>query len=128
MKKQNEHSLQSSCVKWFKYKYPSLKYLLFAVPNGAFLHGNKMQRIRRWNYLKAEGATKGVSDLILLVARGEFNGLCIEMKTKASHSKQSKEQLEFEKAVIKQGYAYIVPTSFDEFVTVIQSYLKDGTF
>ena len=92
------------------------------------LYGNHLQRVKQWNYLKSEGAVKGVSDLILLVARGEFNGLCIEMKTNKKSSKQSKEQKQFEAAVIEQGYAYVVPRSFDEFCSVVNGYLTNGNF
>jgi hypothetical protein len=128
MAKQSEHQLQVQCVKWFRLKYPKLKMLLFSVPNGAMLYGNRMQRVKQWNYLKSEGATKGVSDLVLLVSSGEFSGLCIEMKTNAKHSKQSKEQKQFEAAVINQGFAYVVPRSFDEFRQVVTGYLETGTF
>lgn len=124
----SEHDLQTSCVKWFRLKYPKYRLLLFAVPNGAMLHGNRLQRVKQWNYLKSEGAVKGVSDLILLVAKGEFNGLCIEMKTNKKSSKQSKEQKDFEAAVINQGYAYVVPRSFEEFVSVVTQYLSNGDF
>ena len=126
--KQSEHQLQVQCVKWFRLRYRKLSMLLFAVPNGVMLAGNKMQRIRQWNYLKSEGATKGVSDLILLVASGEFSGMCIEMKTTAKHSKQTKEQKEFEEQVISQGFAYVVPKTFEEFKNVIESYFENGTF
>lgn len=126
--KQSEHQLQVSCVKWFRYAYPKLSMLLFAVPNGAMLNGTKLQRIKQWNKLKAEGATKGVSDLILLVGSGDFHGLCIEMKTTANHSKQSKEQKLFEKAVISQGFGYVVPRTFTEFKEVVTNYLEHGIY
>lgn len=102
--------------------------LLFSVPNGAVLAGNKMQRIRQWNKLKSEGVTKGVSDLILLVSSGELSGLCIEMKTTAKHSKQSKEQKQFEEQVINQGFGYAMPRTFDEFRNVIENYLENGVY
>ena len=124
----NESQLQKSCVKWFRYRFPKLKFLLFAVPNGAMLAGTQLQRVKQWNKLKAEGATKGVSDLILLVPRGNFHGLCIEMKTTKKHSKQSPEQKDFERAVIAQNYAYVVPRTFDEFSKVVESYLKTGEY
>lgn len=123
-----EHQLQVQCVQWFYLAYPKLKLLLNSVPNGAVLAGNKMQRIKQWNRLKSEGATKGVSDLILLVSSGDLNGLCIEMKTTKKHSKQSKEQKQFETAVIGQGFGYVMPRTFDEFRNVIQSYLENGTY
>ena len=125
---QSEHQLQKQCVKWFKLQYPKMKMLLFAVPNGAVLAGNDLQRIKQWNRLKAEGATKGVSDLILLVSSGDYSGLCIEMKTIANHSKQTKEQKEFEMAVIPQGFGYVVPKTFDEFRKVVGDYLEKGEY
>lgn len=126
--KQSEHDLQVQCVKWFRLQYPKLAINLFAVPNGAVLAGNKMQRIKQWNKLKAEGVTKGVSDLILLVGSGDFNGLCIEMKTTANHSKQTKEQKQFEKMVVEQGFGYVVPRTFTEFKNVVTNYLENGIY
>jgi hypothetical protein len=96
--------------------------------NGAVLAGNKLQRIKQWNKLKAEGATKGVADLILLVSSGDYRGLCIEMKTTAKHSKQSEEQKAFEEAVIAQGYGYAIPKTFEEFRSVIMNYLEKGEY
>ena len=32
--KNDEHRIQSACVRWFRLKYPKLKNVLFAVPNG----------------------------------------------------------------------------------------------
>jgi len=124
--KNEEHRLQAQCVKYFRLRYPRLKMLLFAVPNGAFLNGTQLQRIKQWNKLQAEGVVKGVSDLLLLVSRGKTNGLCIEMKTTAKHSKQSKEQKAFQDAVTVQNYHYLIIRSFDEFKTIIDSYIEKG--
>lgn len=33
--KHPESDLQANCIKWFRYQYPALKLLLFAVPNGS---------------------------------------------------------------------------------------------
>lgn len=126
VKVSSEHILQSQCVRWFRLSYPKFKYLLFSVPNGAMLHGNKLQRVKHWRKLQSEGATKGVSDLILLLPKGVYHGLCIEMKTKASHSRQTPEQKEFQSNVCAVGYAYVIPTGFDEFKTIVDSYIKNG--
>ena len=120
-----EHQLQVQCVKYFRLAYPRLKMLLFAVPNGSFLAGTQLQRIKQWNRLKSEGAVKGVSDLILLVAKKGHNGLCIEMKTTAKSSRQSKEQKAFESAVTEQNYKYSIIRSFDEFKQLIDSYINE---
>ena len=72
--KNDEHRIQSACVRWFRLKYPKLKNVLFAVPNGGRRDAITGAR------LKEEGATSGVSDLILLKSNRFYGGLCIEMK------------------------------------------------
>lgn len=67
-------------------QYRSLAKLLFAVPNGG--SRSKVEAA----IMQGEGVTPGVSDLILLVARGNYNGLCIEMKTESRGSRQSDNQ------------------------------------
>jgi len=70
--KNDEHRIQSACVRWFRLKYPKLKNVLFAVPNGGRRDAITGAR------LKEEGATSGVSDLILLKSNRFYGGLCIE--------------------------------------------------
>ena len=94
--RQTEHNLQSNCVKWFRIQYPKFQKLLFAIPNGAVLHGTTEQRRRQGAKLKREGATPGAADLFLSIPSGDFRGLYIEMKT--PKGKQSKLQKEFETA------------------------------
>lgn len=110
-----EHKLQSECVRWFRMEYPDFGLLLFAVPNGT--NKSKAARIR----FKEEGLLSGVADLLLLVARGGYHGLCIEMKTEKG--KQSDEQKAWEKAVTEEGYLYVVCHSREEFENVIYNYL-----
>jgi hypothetical protein len=119
-----EHHLQASCVRWFRMQYPRL--LLFAVPNGATLSGDARMRAQQWARLEAEGAIAGAADLFLAVPRGEFAGLFIEMKT--PRGKQSDRQKEFEKRAIEAGYGYAVPRTFDQFVAIINQYLKYGYY
>lgn len=110
-----ESELQRSCVKWFRYKYSTLKPLLFAVPNGGF------RNVREASIMKAEGVVAGVSDLILLLPRQGFHALCIEMKTQKG--KQSDNQKEFALAVGAEGYKYVICRSFDEFMEVVTNYI-----
>ena len=67
--------MQRMCVGWFRLQYPAVGKLLFAVPNGGARSRTEAA------IMKAEGVTAGVTDLILLLGRGGFNALCIEMKT-----------------------------------------------
>lgn len=124
-----EHNIQSACVRWFGYAHPELRGLLFCVPNG----GARSKATA--GMLKAEGVVAGVSDLILLVPRCrasitenkaasiEINhALCIEMKTAKGY--QSPEQKIWQRLVEEHGYKYAVCRSLDEFIDTIEAYLR----
>ena len=53
-----EHRLQCSCVSWFNSRYPKLKGLLYAVPNGG--RRDKVTASK----LKQEGVVAGVCDRV----------------------------------------------------------------
>lgn len=111
-----EHDLQSACVRWFRLQYPQLAPLLFAVPNGT----NKSRAARV--QFKEEGLLSGVADMLLLIPRGGYHGMCIEMKTRTG--RQSETQKAWQLAVEEQGYRYIVLRSLDEFMILIKNYIK----
>ena len=91
-----ESQLQQLCVAWFRSTFPAIAPLLIAVPNAA------RRNARTGAILKREGLTAGVADLILLVGRGEFHSLCIEMKTHRKGSGQSDKQIEWEQLLRMQ--------------------------
>jgi len=111
----SEHQEQVAVVEWFRAQYPLLKMALFAIPNGGLRH------IRVAMTLKKEGVISGVSDLFLMVPRGTFHGLFIEMKTKKG--KLSENQKEFIKIAINMGYQVIVGYGFEDAKNKIQKYL-----
>ena len=115
--KNDEHRIQSACVRWFRLKYPKLKNVLFAVPNGGRRDAITGAR------LKEEGATSGVSDLILLKSNRFYGGLCIEMKKPGG--RQSPAQKEWQKDAEANGAKYVVCKSLDEFMKVTIDYLND---
>ena len=117
-----EHQIQAACVKWFSYQHPRYKNLLFAIPNGAFLQGDKMQRIRLWKKLEAEGAKRGVPDLFLAVPVRGYAGLFMEMK--AEKGRVSKEQRYMMLQLAKQGYRTEVAYSVEEFIMKVNIYLS----
>lgn len=113
----DEHKIQCACVKWFRLKFPKLRNILFAIPNGGrrdAVTGAK---------LKEEGATSGVSDLILLKSNRFYGGLCIEMKKPGGY--QSPAQKEWQKDAEANGAKYVVCRSLDEFMKVVTDYLND---
>lgn len=114
--KRLESNLQIQCVRWFRLQYPKYSKLLFAVPNGGYR--NKIEA----GIMKAEGVVSGVSDLILLMPSKGFNSLCIEMK--AGKGKQAESQKEWQNEAEKAGNAYRICRSVDDFMNVINGYLK----
>lgn len=113
-----EHKLQTSCVRWFGIRYPDLKGRLFAVPNGG--RRDKATGAR----LRDEGVIAGVSDLILLKSNRRYGALLIEMK--GEKGRQSESQKWWQSVVCSEGeYKYVTCRSFDGFVNEVTDYLED---
>ena len=110
-----EDKLQISCIKWFRYQYPGLMKMLFAVPNGGSRNAIEAHK------LKMTGVTAGVSDLILLTPMHGYGALCIEMKV--GKGKQSLTQHEWELESISAGNKYVICRSIDEFMCEVNQYL-----
>lgn len=117
-KKHAESEIQRSCVSWFREEFPQHALMLFAVPNG----GGRSRT--EGAILKGEGVTAGVSDLILLEARGGYGALCIEMKTRSKRSGQSDRQREWQAAAEAAGNKYVVARSLEAFKAVIYAYMS----
>ena len=113
---ESESRLQSECFAWFWNTYPEYRGLMFHVPS----EGNRNSVIdggRR----KAMGIVAGVADLIFMLPRHGYHGLCIEMKTEIG--KQSDKQKEWERIVTEQGYDYQIARSLSEFKTCVTNYI-----
>lgn len=103
-----ESEEQASLVQYLKLK----KIFYFSVPNGSYLAGGKLQRVKQMTRLKREGLIDGVSDLVVLL---EDKILFIEMKRRpkilksgkesVSHTSISKDQKIFLESVGKFKYA-----------------------
>lgn len=113
-----EMRLQAECYKEAWNKYPEVRRLLFHVANELNQSGdNVVQGAMR----RAEGIVKGVADLILLIPRGGYHGLMIEMKTLDGY--QRKEQREWQVLVEAQGYRYEVIRTKEAFMDLLAEYL-----
>lgn len=110
--------MQQLCVAWFRETFPAIAPLLIAVPNAA------RRNARTGAILKREGLTAGVADLILLVGRGEFHSLCIEMKTHKKGSGQSEKQIAWERVATANGNEYVVCRDLEEFKITVLNYLS----
>ena len=105
-----EHKIQVACINYFRYQFPNL--LIYAVPNGGQRNSVVAEK------LKAEGATAGVADLVI-VANNRH--IYVEMKT--PKGRQTPKQVEFEKHVKALGHKYYVCHSIEEFMQVCKQEL-----
>lgn len=114
-----ESHLQQACVKWFRLQYPTIANLLFAVPNGGARSRTEAA------IMKGEGVTAGVADLLLLIARGGFGSLAIEMKDDRKNAKQRPSQIQWQQAAEQAGNKYAVIRTFEEFQNIVNAYLTE---
>ena len=114
----SEHQEQVMLITWFRMQYPKFKLHLRAIPKGGSRH------IVTAVNLKAEGVLAGVSDLFLMIPKGEYHGMFIEMKAKAG--KVSDSQKEFMAAASSMNYKTVVCYGFDEAKEAITKYLQEG--
>jgi len=85
---------------WSTFK-EELRPLVFSVPNGGY------RDAREAATLKVQGALAGVSDLIILLPKGET--IFVEMKS--GIGKQSKWQEDFARQIANLGFVYILARS-----------------
>lgn len=111
--KDEEHRVQSACVRWFRYQYP--QYLIFAVPNGGWRNVVVAQK------LKAEGVLAGVSDLVILAPH---RAIFVEMK-KGKGGRQSDSQKAFQSNVSRLGFEYYLCKGIEEFISVVSGLFSD---
>lgn len=110
-----EHEEQASLIQWAfaaQRLIPELS-MLFAIPN---------QGAARLKNLQTEGVMKGVPDLFLAVARGQYHGLFIELKRRKG-GKVSFEQTQWLNELTIQGYLAVVSYGWDEAKGTILRYL-----
>jgi len=114
----SEHQVQRAFVSWFRVVHKKIydTGALFAIPNGGLRGKAEAKR------LKDEGVYAGASDLVLLVPRGQYHGLCIEMKTIGGEVSPEQEAWLFSRRL--DGYATDVCYTCDEAVESVTAYLK----
>ncbi|MCF0163205.1 MAG: VRR-NUC domain-containing protein [Fusobacterium necrophorum] len=95
-------------------KYPELKFM-HHIPNGG------RRDIKTAYVLKRQGVKAGVPDIFLPVARNNFHGLYIELKTDVG--KTSKEQRIWIKGLTELGYKAVVCHGWVKARETIEEYL-----
>jgi len=114
-----ESDSQQAVIGWFAYSHKVLgvkEHLLFACPNGGRRSAREASRLKR------EGVRAGVPDLILLVPKGKFHGLVLEMKSTVGVVRPS--QKEFMADVGALGYLAVVAYNTEQAIAAITNYLR----
>lgn len=111
---QSEDALQQKCIFWFHNKYPDLRGLLFAVPNGGARNGKQGKTLR------LTGVVAGVFDLMLL---WHGRAWCLELKNEV-WKELSEPQEKWCKKITSQGIYSARITSLSEFKCIIKEIMK----
>ena len=119
----SEHDDQAALIEWARMNEAQLPGvdLLHSIPNG----GGRTPR--QAATLKAEGVLAGVPDLFLPIARHDFHGMYIEMKTINNGRKTypTAEQREMHTRLSGEGYLVRVCWTWEEAAEWIERYLNE---
>lgn len=111
---------QSVVIQEFRLRHPIKGQLLIHIPNG----GSRKNAFEGYR-LKRQGVRKGVSDLLLPVARGGYFGLWIEYKAEppndAAVTDSQKEWLDL---MEKEGYRAEICLGIDTALEVLEAYMN----
>lgn len=109
---------QINFTAWFDYNFPHYSRLYFHVVN------ENMMPVQGRVKAKKKGLKAGVSDIFVLVKRGKYSGLIIELKRKDKRkSKLSSDQDEFLFETDEQGFYCAICYGFEEAKKCVQEYL-----
>ena len=101
-------------------KYLDLQNVLYCGSMGGNYQAHMSVRIRA----KKSGYKRGFPDLFIYEPRGNYHGLAIELKI--GYNKATKEQLYWQKELIKRGFKAEICTGIDEALEVINTYLHES--
>lgn len=119
-----EHQEQKALFEWAeaqKGKWPELR-LLFAIPNAGGYTGGYGRNVARVLSMLAEGVKPGVPDICLPVARGQYHGLFIELKTEKG--KATSIQQAWILALREEGYCTAIRHGWPAAASLIEKYLE----
>lgn len=113
----HERAMQKAVVQYIDKIHPEVGSLCFHVPLELLRRDDKSAAL-----FHSVGARAGVADVVMLVPRGAYHGLVIELKTPPRRPTDS--QCNFLEAARTQGYAACWSDSLNTVLKLIDVYLK----
>ena len=110
----------------FRVRYQQYAQLWCHVPNGVVLRGSPAQRAMQMTRLKKEGLTVGWPDYQLLVPRGKYHGLMLEIKSPGK--KPTLEQRTLLAVLGSQGYMAAWAAGFEDSWAIVENYMQLGEY
>ncbi|HTJ53747.1 MAG TPA: hypothetical protein VL443_30035 [Cyclobacteriaceae bacterium] len=119
-----EESLQIAVSNYLRLQYPNV--IFTAESSGLKLTIGQAVKAKKLR------SSRGLPDMIILEPRGNYKGLCIELKTVSPYRKDGKlktdqhlqEQEELLTRLNAKGYGALFATGFDKAKTIIDEYMK----
>jgi len=112
--KETEGRIQAECFQWFNNTFPTLRGLMYHVPNGGKMSGSAGNR------LKAMGVVAGVPDLEFHFWKRTF---FLECKTPTGTV--SKDQVKVHTILHEHGFCVFVFRSLEEFQKIVWAIIED---
>jgi hypothetical protein len=91
-------------------------------PNGGMRDSNRQRAQKIGAQLKREGVKAGFPDVAIYEPRGKFFGLFIELKVEGKKPRPN--QIKWLSDLKKRGYFVNHTDSLDEFIEIVDNYLK----
>ncbi len=111
---------QINCTSWFDYQYPQYSRLYWHTVNESNMPVQGRVKAKR------KGLRAGVSDIMIMVKKGKYSGLVVELKrkSKTKSTKVSVDQDEFLFEMDEQGFYCAVCYGFEQFEICVKEYLR----
>lgn len=116
----DEHHHQVAFFEILKKKYPQLREVSFAIPNGG--SRNKVEAVN----LKLEGVTPGMLDVMVAWPVYPSHGLFLEFKNMKRDAKPSPEQIQKLSVLRTAGYIALVVHGVEQALEALEMYLTSG--
>lgn len=116
MAQKEEWGIQKAVVEWFEMQHKEIADLLVCHQNGSVNYGAYKGKI-----MQQMGVKRDMPDLQLLLAKAQWHGYFLEVKTKNGYL--TKEQKAKHQRLMEQGYLVQVGYGVDDCIALMSRYV-----